>query len=312
MKKYLYELDGQKEFYENYLKLIDKTLSLDDVLADNNDGVINGNLIEFKININDLNSVLFQAIKYLSARRIKGKPIPANIILISLNDGKAYVYSSNDYLLKLDNDNMIYFIIKDTGEEIRYGDDDFLNIVYSKYYENVIKKETSNKFYYDFINIYSELLSTNYKTIDSILSLLNEKMDIINRLLVVLSSAFFAHKKLNIPIKVIYSILDKVIPNVYDYNNFEPKENNNLSERVLSDELINKIIDLKDGTKLTFNDYLSKYDILNNINSNTIVHLKTGEVLNGIDFVNNLYKYVSNYNSFGELFEDLVSLVEYK
>lgn len=98
MKKYLYELDGQKDFYENYLKLIDKTLSLDDVLSDNNDGVINGNLIEFKININDLNSVLFQAIKYLSARRIKGKPIPANIILISLNDGKAYVYSSNDYL----------------------------------------------------------------------------------------------------------------------------------------------------------------------------------------------------------------------
>jgi hypothetical protein len=148
--------------------------------------------------------------------------------------------------------------------------------------------------------------------IDSILSLLNEKMDIINRLLVVLSSAFFAHKKLNIPIKVIYSILDKVIPKVYDYNNFEPKEKNNSNVFVLNEELINKIIDLKDGTKLTFNDYLSKYDILNNINSNTIVHLKTGEVLNGIDFVNNLYKYVSNYNSFGELFEDLVSLVEYK
>ena len=98
MKKYLYEIDGQKDFYDNYLKLIDKTLTLDDVLGDNNDGVLNGNLIEFKTNINDLNVVLFQAIKYLSARRIKGKPVPAKIILISLNEGKAYVYSSEDYL----------------------------------------------------------------------------------------------------------------------------------------------------------------------------------------------------------------------
>lgn len=72
------------------------------VLADNNDGVLRGNLLEFKLNINDLNAVLFQAIKYLSARRIKGKPVPANIILISLNDGKAYCYNSGDYLADIE------------------------------------------------------------------------------------------------------------------------------------------------------------------------------------------------------------------
>lgn len=98
IKKYSLELEGQRDFYYNYLKLIDNTLTLEEVISDNTDGVLNGNLLEFKVNINDLNSVLFQTIKYLSAFRIKGKPIPANIILISLNDGKAYCYRSVDYL----------------------------------------------------------------------------------------------------------------------------------------------------------------------------------------------------------------------
>lgn len=98
LKKYNLELEGQRDFYNNYLKLIDSTLDIEDVLEDNNDGVLKGNLLEFKLNINDLNAVLFQSIKYLSARRIKGKPVPANILLISLNDGKVYCYHSADYL----------------------------------------------------------------------------------------------------------------------------------------------------------------------------------------------------------------------
>lgn len=98
IKKYTIELEGQKEFYESYLKVIDSSLSVDDILSDNNDGVLRGNLLEFKLNINDLNATLFQAIKYLSARRIKGKPVPANIVLVSLNDGKAYLYHSQDYI----------------------------------------------------------------------------------------------------------------------------------------------------------------------------------------------------------------------
>lgn len=73
IKKYIVELEGQREFYESYLKLIDNSLSVDEVLSDNTDGVLNGNLLEFKLNINDLNSVLFQTIKYLSAFRLKGK-----------------------------------------------------------------------------------------------------------------------------------------------------------------------------------------------------------------------------------------------
>ena len=76
MEKYIYEIEGQKSFYNSYLKRINNTLTMEDVLSDNNDGVINGNLIEFKLTINDLNSTLFQAIKYLSSMRLKGKSIP--------------------------------------------------------------------------------------------------------------------------------------------------------------------------------------------------------------------------------------------
>ncbi len=98
IKKYSSELEGQREFYESFLPLVNNELSVTSVLEDNTDGIVNGNLLEFKLSINDLNAVLFQAVKYLSARRIKGKSIPSNIILISLNSGKAYLYKSNDYL----------------------------------------------------------------------------------------------------------------------------------------------------------------------------------------------------------------------
>jgi len=102
MKKYKDEKEGQRDFYESYLTLINNNLTMEDVLSDNTDGIINGNLLEFKTNINDLNAVLFQAIKYQSAFRIKGKSIPANMLLISLNDKKAYLYKSDDYLAEIE------------------------------------------------------------------------------------------------------------------------------------------------------------------------------------------------------------------
>ncbi|MEQ9810977.1 hypothetical protein [Streptococcus jiangjianxini] len=92
------EVDGQLKFYQDYLPLVDKTLTTDDILSDYTDGYLNGNLLEFKVIINDINSVLFQAIKYLSARRIKGREIPKNILLVSLTNQKIYVFSSGDYL----------------------------------------------------------------------------------------------------------------------------------------------------------------------------------------------------------------------
>ncbi|SFW13415.1 hypothetical protein SAMN02910409_0484 [Prevotellaceae bacterium HUN156] len=97
-KKYEKELQGQVEFLQKYLPRIDSSLDITDVQRDYSDGVVRGNLVEFKTMIENLNTVLSQAIKYLSSMRIKGRPIPANIILISLNNTKAYVYRSDEYL----------------------------------------------------------------------------------------------------------------------------------------------------------------------------------------------------------------------
>ncbi len=88
------ERDGQIEFFENYGIPYDND---DSVLIDNTDGVYNGNILEFKLNITNLNKVLFQAIKYLSKMRIKGESVPATILLVDLNTTTVYVYKSADY-----------------------------------------------------------------------------------------------------------------------------------------------------------------------------------------------------------------------
>lgn len=102
IKKFSVELEGQIEFYEQYLKVVNPSLSYDDIFRNNTDGILNGNLLEFKLNITDLNACLFQTIKYLSAMRIKGEPLPANILLISLNTATTYVYKSADYLMEIE------------------------------------------------------------------------------------------------------------------------------------------------------------------------------------------------------------------
>lgn len=219
-------------------------------------------------------------------------------------------YNSNDYVLKMDNYKMIYFIGKDDGTEIKYGTIDFLNIAYSKYFDNVIKKEHNDKYYSDFYNIYSDIIASKYRNIDNILLLLNNKMDIINKLLIVFSSAYFAYKKFDLPIKSVYMMLDIIIPKVYSYNEFGSSIVSN--EYRLTDDYANKLVNLLDGTKLSMRDYLNRYDILSSIKNDSIIQMKSGETINGKEFIDSLYKYISLYNNFSELFIDLVSMIEYK
>lgn len=98
-KKYEIEREGQIDFFKNYGIPYEEDES---ILADNTDGVYNGVLLEFKLNINNFNTVLFQAIKYLSRMRIKGESVPAKILLISLNSRVAYEYDSKDYLKEIE------------------------------------------------------------------------------------------------------------------------------------------------------------------------------------------------------------------
>lgn len=96
------EDEGRKDFYETHLPRVDATLSMESVLQDYADGVVRGSLIEFKLRINDLNATLLQAIKYLSRRRIRGKPVCATMVLVSLNDQRAYLFDSSDYLEQIE------------------------------------------------------------------------------------------------------------------------------------------------------------------------------------------------------------------
>ena len=102
MASYDTEREGQIEFYRTFLPRVDPSLDIDDILADDNDGVLNGNLLEFKQHVTDLNAVLFQCVKYLSARRLKGKPVPANIMIVSLGESTAYIYDSQAYLSQIE------------------------------------------------------------------------------------------------------------------------------------------------------------------------------------------------------------------
>ena len=98
MEKYTFEKDGQYDFYNMFLPRVNPNLNIEEILNDNNDGIVNGNLLEFKLHVTDLNSVLFQCIKYLSSLRIKGKPVPANILIIDVNTATLWLYLSEKYL----------------------------------------------------------------------------------------------------------------------------------------------------------------------------------------------------------------------
>ena len=98
MPPYANEKQGQIEFYEK-LQGNDGTIpSFDDFT----DGVVRGTILEFKLKIDNINATLSQTIKYLSRKRVNGKDIPSQILLVSLNEEKAYLFKSNDFLKEIE------------------------------------------------------------------------------------------------------------------------------------------------------------------------------------------------------------------
>jgi len=92
------EKEWQIEFYD-LLRKIDWTIP---TIENNTDWIIKWTIIEFKLSISNINSVLFQAIKYLSRIRNLGKSIPSQILLVSLNNEKAYLFKSDDFLREIE------------------------------------------------------------------------------------------------------------------------------------------------------------------------------------------------------------------
>lgn len=89
--RYANEAEGQADFFSEFG--IDPNIAL----GLHTDGVHNGNLLEFKTHITDVNQVLFQAVKYLARLRINGRNVPANILLVDLNSTTVYKFDSQDY-----------------------------------------------------------------------------------------------------------------------------------------------------------------------------------------------------------------------
>ena len=72
----------------------------------------------------------------------------------------------------------------------------------------------------------------------------------------------------------------------YDFNNnFVNKKNN---EYVLNEEYANTVINLKDGTKTTVKEYFKIFNVLGNINNDSVVKFKNGESYSGKQFLDNL------------------------
>jgi hypothetical protein len=90
--RYSNEADGQADFFKEF------GVDASTALLLNTDGVHNGNLLEFKVSISDVNQVLFQAIKYLARLRVNGHNVPANILLVDLNALTVYKFSTWDYV----------------------------------------------------------------------------------------------------------------------------------------------------------------------------------------------------------------------
>jgi hypothetical protein len=126
MKNYEMEKEGQIDFFKQYQ--ID--YKNNEVLINNTDGVWNSNIFEFKLNISNISATLFQAVKYLSKLRVKGRSIPKNILLISINDRTCYYFNSNEYFKEIHT--LYYGASSKNNSNFSLKSNKFIKIDYSK------------------------------------------------------------------------------------------------------------------------------------------------------------------------------------
>lgn len=223
----------------------------------------------------------------------------------------------NEYNLKLDKEKMIYFINKIDERIISYGSEEYLNLVYSKFYDNFIKREESSTYYAYFYNIFSKLLSENFKDIDKLLDFSIIQKDYIYTLMMLISSLFFAYKKMGFALNDVYLILKHILFKKYkldiEVKSLDDFDKPNIGYVFpLNIEYGNKVIDLKNKSKITIKEYFRINKVLDTIPMNSLVYMKDGKILKGEDFLKEIYKYISLYDNFEELRNSLVSLIEFK
>ncbi len=148
MKRYTEEIVGQREFYSR--------IGINPDTHHSTDGVDKGNLYENKLSIDNINKVLFQAVKYASRIRIRGEKLPANIVLNDLNAEKVYVFKSADLLPEIEK---VYFGAASKNNDDWSSDVGYEEIDYSTSFGLqkllvVVNSENFTKYHVDKTNIY--------------------------------------------------------------------------------------------------------------------------------------------------------------
>lgn len=225
-------------------------------------------------------------------------------------------FSQNDYLLKLDQNKLVYFVNKMDSSEVRFTDEHYLNIAYSKYYENIIKNSKNEDAYRKFYTIYSRLITSNYKDMSNFSLIINDNGDEISKTIALLASGFFAYKKMGLDINTVYMIMYKYLNKTLgiEMEIQEPTDTKTIIKKNIlpfSQEYLNKVIDLKDNKKSVVKNYLEENNILEQIPLEAVVYMKDGSIIKGKDFVNQLYKHTDKYENFEELKNALIDLIEY-
>lgn len=289
-----------------------------------------------KLNNNDEISLIglqnFFESEYKSERRLNKKRmllgLYKSIYIINNEEKIDFLYSYDSQLnigsinpnffdLKIDEQKMIYFINKEDQRIISYGSEDYLNLVYSKFYENVIKKEKNEVYYSYFYTIYSKILEDNYRNIDKHLDFSDINNDEIYQLMMLISSGFFAYKKMNFSLDDVYEILSYVLE-IKLGKKIIKKEQEEFNKKreiyifPLNIDYGNKVIDLNNGLKTTVKEYFRENKVIETIPVDSMIIMKDGNKVKGIDFLNEIYKYIPNFNSFNDLRNNMIELIEFK
>ena len=224
-------------------------------------------------------------------------------------------FDSMDYNLKVDNNKLIYFENKDKTIQIKFGSDDYLNICYSKFYNNVISKDRNETYYSYFKNIFIKILENKYNNIEKILNFDDLNGDIIYQQLILVSACFFAYKVMNFNYEIIYDILKKSLERKLNFKikiDFDEqkveKETFNFPFNI---DYGNKVIKLKNNNLTTIYDYFRDNKVLSIIPEGSMLNLKNGTIVKSIDYLKEIYNIIPNYDSFSELVADNIELIEF-
>ncbi len=271
-------------------------------------------------NEKEINEKRMNYVVYKSILCINDNKDPCDIIFKYDSNLELGSYNSSLFKIKTDMNGLIEFYGIESNINIKYGSEDYLNLVYSKFYENFIKKEKNEVFYAYFYSIIDKVLFGNYMDILKYFNFKKVNSDKIYQLMLCFSCSYFAYKKMGFTLEQVYEILDYVL--LYDYGivsnrnnneNIVDNSNNNKNELdSLKEEYANKVIDLKNGDKTLIKDYFKNNNVLNTIPLNSTCYLCDGSIVESKSFIYDLYKIIKNYDSFNDLVKDNIKMVEFK